>query len=278
MRVDKGKTVTQGNEVIQASYKATLNEKRVLFLGISKINPTKALEKEKPLILKISVAEWRDTYPDDPKPWRSMKRGIKSLRHRPVKLRNFEGSNHDLELSWLDSVDYCEEEGTITIEFGRNISIYLTGNLDQFTSIPLLELKQFHSSHAIRLYELLKQFKHTGQLKISVADFRFSMNCAYPQQCDLKRRVLDPALEEINAKTPMEVKFSQVKRGRTVTHFVFEFIPEERKRPCDNQTNGHQEYIPKGSPVTRDKSKGFANTSTRGRTLQDDMNDVTWVN
>lgn len=258
-----GDIVTQGNELIEASYKMTLNEKRVLLLGIAKINPMR--RSGEGLNFFITVDDWHSAYPDDPNPWRSMQRGAKGLFKRYV---TFRGSADEVtDLSWLDKSVYQAGHGVVRVEFGRNISKYLTGNLDRFTAIPLLMLGQFHSIHTIRLYELLKQYKFTGFLKISIDDFRFSMACKYPRMNTLKQRVLDPALKEINEKTDLKVAFKQLKsghRGGAVTHFVFTFAPEKRKKsrvtydnPPDKPTNG--------------------STSTRARSLRDDMEDRTWA-
>jgi plasmid replication initiation protein len=45
----------------------------------------------------------------------------------------------------------------------------------------------------------------------------------YPSIKDLKLRVLDPALKDINTHSDFWVKQTQRKTGRNVTHFIFNF-------------------------------------------------------
>ncbi|TXK93905.1 replication protein RepB, partial [Methylococcaceae bacterium HT1] len=50
----------------------------------------------------------------------------------------------------------------------------------------------------------------------------------------LKRRVIEPAIAEINEHSNLWVKYGQRKSGRTVTHFQFQFgvkdQPKQRKK------------------------------------------------
>lgn len=218
------KSMTQSNHLIQASYKMTLTEKRVLMLAVSKVNPIR--ETHEPLSFRITVQDWHEAYPDDPHPWRSMQRGGDRLLTRFVTFTK--SAKEKEKVLWFDKASYQEGEGVIEVNFGWTMSKYLANQLKYFTTIPILEVSQFKSIYSIRLYELLSQYKHTGILSISLEDFRFSMACNYPQIRDLKDRVLNPALLEINSNTPLNVSFKQVKRGKTITAFQFFFEPMER--------------------------------------------------
>jgi plasmid replication initiation protein len=60
---------------------------------------------------------------------------------------------------------------------------------------------------------------------------------------DLKKRVIDPAVEEINKHSNLWVKYGQRKSGRTITHFQFQFglkdkpLPLERKLLTEEEIN-----------------------------------------
>jgi plasmid replication initiation protein len=56
------------------------------------------------------------------------------------------------------------------------------------------------------------------------------MDCVktYPLIADLKKRVLNPALNEINAKTGVEILCKDRKRGRKI--IGFEFVTRIRKQ------------------------------------------------
>ena len=47
----------------------------------------------------------------------------------------------------------------------------------------------------------------------------------------LKRRVIQPALDDINTHSDIHVDFGQRKSGRTVTHFQFRITKKVKKPP-----------------------------------------------
>ena len=104
--------------------------------------------------------------------------------------------------------------------------------LEQFTTIDLLAVSQLTSVHSVRLYELLSQFKSTGYRVISVDDFRFAMDVVNTNKGtkELKRRVLNPAIKQLNEKSDLFCTVSDVTEGRTITGFKFVFRTQEQKK------------------------------------------------
>ena len=49
------------------------------------------------------------------------------------------------------------------------------------------------------------------------------LNSEYQRVLDLKKRVIDPAVLQINEFSDLTVSYTQKKKGRTVTHFIFNF-------------------------------------------------------
>ena len=69
------------------------------------------------------------------------------------------------------------------------------------------------------------QFKETGFCKISIAELRDSLdlNNKYQLFADLKKWVIDTAIDEINEKSPHTVGYELIKKGRTYTHLELRF-------------------------------------------------------
>lgn len=222
--IDKARergSITQSNELIEASYTLTLNEKRLLMLGLSGIDPRRALQtKEDRISFQVTVGQWAKHFPDE-KPWRAMKRAADNMMIRYVTLHPKTGRTK--KISWFDSVEYIEGEGRVEILMGYSISQRLSGMIDQFTQIKLTSVQQLRSFYSVRLYELVSQFRSTGYRRISVEDFRIAMDCisTHAEMKALKRYVLNPALKELNAKTDVQVICTDIKRGRKITGFEF---------------------------------------------------------
>lgn len=213
-------SVTQDNQLIEASYTLTLNEKRLLLLGASKINPLNMPKKNEPLSFEVTADEWIQRFPEE-NPYTTMKRAADSMLTRYVTLHPKTGNTK--KMAWFDSVEYIDGEAKVKIQFGWSVSLRLAGMISEFTKINLLSVQQLNSFHSVRLYELLSQFRGTGYRRITLEDFRIAMDCvnSYSQMRDLKKRVLTPALKELSAKTDIEVICTDVKKGRRIVGFEF---------------------------------------------------------
>ena len=96
-----------------------------------------------------------------------------------------------------------------------------------FTSYQLKQVSQLTSKYAIRLYELLIAWRSVGKTPIlEISDFRQKLgvqDTEYKTMSDFKKRVLEPAIEQINKETDITVKYDQHKTGRVVSGFEFKF-------------------------------------------------------
>jgi plasmid replication initiation protein len=76
-----------------------------------------------------------------------------------------------------------------------------------------------------------------GQREVSVEWLRdaFQLENKYPAIKDFKKRVIEPAVEQINELSPLWAKWNQRKTGRRVSHLMFTFgekAPEKPQKPC----------------------------------------------
>ena len=226
------KLITQDNELIEACYRMELNEKRLLLLGASKINPMGGYpDPNKPFRFEVTAKEWQEVY-GDKNSWRAIKRTADKLLKRQIILHPRTGVVE--KLNWFDSVKYYVNEGRIEAQFTRSVQVRLAGMIEQFTTIDLFSVNKLRSFYSIRLYELLSQFNSRGygSRTMSIEDFRHYMDCVNinPHTKDLKRRILNPAVKEINKQSDIDCSVKDVKEGRRITKFLFTF----RKKPQEN--------------------------------------------
>jgi plasmid replication initiation protein len=133
---------------------------------------------------------------------------------------------------WVQTVDYIEQEGRIEMRFGKDILPYLTGLQREFTRYALSDVAKMTSAYGIRLYELLVQWP-CGHREVSVDDFRrwLQLEDRYPLMADLRRWVIEPAVEQISKHSPLTVSWAQRRTGRKVTHLVFDFALKALVKP-----------------------------------------------
>jgi len=209
-------TVTQDNALISASYAMSLNEKRLLVLALSKIDPMgKAwLDGGK---AKVTAKEWSDVFGIDSKvAYQRLRLASKELYNRSVRI--WGDNNNGEEIRWLSAQKYSKKNGYVEMSFGREMVYYLSGMVDQFTSYKLLRVSGLKSIHSIRMYELAKQFTGTGWRYIELDDLRqmLQIDNQYLIWQDLKRWVIDRACTEVTAKSDLKLSYQIVKKGRAV--------------------------------------------------------------
>jgi plasmid replication initiation protein len=236
----KNLTVVKSNRVIEASYKLTLIEQKTLLAGISQIDSRKPLDPLQGFeisvddLIKLSETETKNEY-------RDLKIAAERLLTRIVTINNplpNEKRVTQLKTHWVSSVFYIPEEGKIRLYFSPQIVPYLSQLTSEFTQYQLKCIGKMSSIYAIRLYELLMQWKDVGKRDVELEWLRqcFELGDKYPSIKDFKKYVLDPAVKDINEHSNLQVAWTQRKSGRTVTHLLFTFtekqplIPEKPKR------------------------------------------------
>lgn len=215
--------IRQENVLVEACYRMTLNEKRVLLLGMSKIKDfAKTWEYDPEAFdFTITTQEYGSTYNDN-QARKSLQRAAKLLRGRYVKFHPKAGIVD--EINWFDGVRY--EKGTIRFRFTTSITTRLKGMQKfGFTESNLLGVKQLASVHSVRFYELMCRWKNWRKVTkiVHLEDLRFSLNCVatHKRTADLRRYVIDPAVKEVNQKSDLKVSYTTIKLGRTITGLEF---------------------------------------------------------
>ena len=139
------------------------------------------------------------------------------------------------KINVCSQADYKSNQGRIDIEFTPNIMPHLAELGKNFTMYNLNEIAGFGSIYTTRLYELLMQFKTTGALKITVADLRFKHGCVeiLTRYNNFKQKAIDHAINEINSQWTLDIKYKEIKTGRTVTDLIFTFKPTFTRKVYD---------------------------------------------
>lgn len=223
--------VTKSNYLIEASYKLSLNEQRLVLSAITQIDPRKPLSPAKNKIT-VTAQEFAETFKMPLKQaYEAMEMAADRLFERDIRTSDPKNRNRE-HTRWVSSVKYWDAEAKVTLGFSVDILPYLTKLHRQFTSYALKQVANLNSPYAIRLFEFLYQFKSTGEHFITVEDFRDRLQIAdkYPLFADMRRRVIDPSVEMINAETNLIVTWEPVKKGKTITSMKFTFTEDPQKK------------------------------------------------
>lgn len=220
------KNVTKSNDLVMAAYKLTLNEQRLLLAAIAQIDPRKPM----PRPISITAQDFSEQYGISLKnAYEGLKEATLALYNRDIK--TFDGL-HKSRFRWVDRVDYLEGGGETKLFFTSHVQPYLVRLNQRFTSYELKRIAHLTSTHSIRLFELLQQFKSTGFYTVSVVKFRelLELGPSYERYSNLKLKVIAPAIAELREKSGLLVELETEKKGRSISRLTFRFRDDDQMK------------------------------------------------
>ncbi|MCF8002835.1 MAG: replication initiation protein [Chromatiaceae bacterium] len=221
VRADGSSIVTKANALIEASYNLTLNEQRIILACAAKLDGRKPMPRE--AVFMLDVDEFAELFGTDPRnAYTEMEEAVTKLYERDI--RRIDGKVRK-RLRWVYMAEYRKGEGKVRLGFSPEIAPYLTMLHRRFTSYRLEEIARLRSAYAIRLFEMLAQYVDTGVFLITVEEFkqRFGIEEKYDRFSNLKARVIQPAVDDLQAKTSLDISWQGIKKGKSVVRLEFRF-------------------------------------------------------
>jgi plasmid replication initiation protein len=258
----KNLTVCKSNAVIQAGYQLSLNEQRVVLASIGLVDPRKELLvtdrfelSAKDFVRMFGVSE-KNAY-------KALIEVAQTLFKRYVVIEKpfpDKPNINKLQTHWISSICYMETEGKIALMFAPDLIPYLSQLKGSFTRYELKHIGNMTSTYGIRLYELLMQWKGTGKREIEIDWLKkqFELDASYDRMFDLKKRVIDPAVKDINKHSNYAVSWEQRKTGRKVTHLTFSFYEKSPETEKPKRTNAKKEKTVYGVPMSEINKRALA--------------------
>lgn len=225
--------VYKANALVEASYRLTLYEQRIVLACIAQVRRDEPLTDQH--LYTVSARQIaKETGTKLGTAYQNLKAASERLYRREVTLYEAPNGNGRTKVRltrWVQTVEYRESEGTVALRFGTDMVPYLSQLSAQFTRYALADVAAMSSAHAIRLYELLCQWRDKGQREVELSWFRevLQLEDRYSNIRDLKRWVIQPAVDQVNEHSPLWVKWDQRKTGRRVSHLIFTFGKKDQK-------------------------------------------------
>jgi len=232
--------VFKSNSLVAASYRLTIQEQRILLACIAQVSPKNGEEITDQVMYKIKVSDIEKLSGSKSKSlYKDIKDAVDTLFERRVTLTswpNGKGYRKARITRWVQSVEYDDSEGSVLLRFSTDIAPYLNNLSEQYTKYSLSEIAKLTSAHAVRVFELMMQWKTIGHFTISLIDLKriLCIEDEYKKINDFKKRVIDLSVEQINQNTEYKLAVDQKKTGRRITHFIFNFsqksLPKTERR------------------------------------------------
>lgn len=224
------KLITKDNKLINASYSLGIPEQRVIFLAIVEARAQERMIDARG-VLQIHASSYQEQFKVEKhsayKALKSAANGLFESYFGYDYIHEKTGKPAHRVVRWAQAVSYIETAGMIELQFTDAVIPLITRLSEQYTEYDLKQVSELQSEYAIRLYELMMQWKSVGKTnKIPLAEFRTKLGVEpeqYKKMCNFKARVLDLAISQINDFTDVTATYEQHKSGRAVTGFTFKF-------------------------------------------------------
>lgn len=249
----------QHNNLVQAKYSMTLQQKRVMIWLVSQIKPIDEDFKEHTLsvkeLIKICQLSGESAY-------KQLKDITFSLIEKGIRIIDITNPKENIEtqISWLSSAKY--RYGRVTLTFSPELKPYLLLLKERFTAINVIDLMQFKSVHAIRIYELLKQYQDIGERILSIDEIKecCGIKDKLKKYDHFEKYLLLIAQREINEKSDIYFDFERIKPFRKIEGIKFIITKNKAYAQRNNPLEQSQQEI-KRKPAVGDTLKEFGLSS-----------------
>jgi plasmid replication initiation protein len=240
--------VVKHNDLIKAAQQLSLIESRIILACIAHINSKGSLSEHDCFSLHMSDIE--RLLPDHSNVYANVKDAVERLTNRWVYLLEPSKRTKEMKTRWVHTVSFKENEGRIDLYFSPFITPFLSELSENFTQYKLNNVMGFQSSYSIGLYELLKSSMSSESiLTVDFIQSHFQLSDAYTRIDNLKRRVIDPVIADINKTSDMTVSYETIKTGRRVTAFKFVFVCREEKKKAKKPVIKKEKPVSKYEPT-----------------------------
>lgn len=216
-RKELSQFVVKDNVLVQrARFDLTTNQQKFLSYIISKIKPTDVEIG----VIDIKVSDFCATAGID-KDWfySEFREMIDSIDKKCFWVN--EGQEH-YKFRWFSDTRYSEGKGLAKITLAKTFQDYLIGLVNNYTQYELWCIMALKSKYAIRLFEICKSYAYQKRREIDIDELKELLNATnYKNYSDFSKRVLEPAINEINEFTDLKISYETVKVGRKVVAIVF---------------------------------------------------------
>lgn len=219
------KLVMKDHELIMSSYTLTVEEQRLILACIEKAQRTKDPLNSDSVKISINVKEYADLCEVTMgAAYKALANSAAKLYDRSIKM-NDQGVRR--EVRWLQE-KALYDSGRVTITFSSMISKHIMDIVTKRSIYRLEQATQLRGQHSIRLFEILQIVidpdTQQGEWFVTLEEFKdlLELPVAYDRWIDLRKRVIEASLAQINKNTSLKVEWEvAAKEGRTITAVKF---------------------------------------------------------
>lgn len=261
------RVICKSNALIEARYRLSLTEHRIILYCISQVRRDEPISDDR--LYVVSAQEFARMHGITRQTaYQELKEASNRLYERTVTVESGPNGNEkprDSRFRFIQRADYMDKDGEVHLRFSKDILPYLSELKGCFTRYFHDDVSQLRSPYAIRLYEMIMQWRSARHVQVSVDDLKNKMKVEkdYRIYADFRRTVIDRPLQQINEFTPMWCQCEAIKRGRKITHLLFTF--GEKAERQDRKRMAKSRKTPSAADIQAAARPGESEQAVRDR-------------
>ena len=219
--------VVMQNSIQECFKSMSIDEKRMLILASPIARTINATEKDAITITAESFAQ--DCNIKTHSAYKSLEEASKALIKRYFCYLDEKGRK--TYCNWVIRARY--EDGSVSICFPDEVLLMLKefDKLNPYTKYKKDIVLSLKKDYSFDFYHLAKKHQAMGKFEMSLEKIRteFGLPESYHDLSNLKKRVINPSLDEITSNTDIDLTYENIKQGRSVVGF--KFTVREKPKP-----------------------------------------------
>ena len=248
----------QPNLMIDADYGLNKHQTNIVMMGLGLLDTT-AVHRSKDAITfdieelyQVSKSKLRkDRY------IAIIQQSLKDIKNSPLSLVN-PITKDFREIPWLSELSGNFNTNKVTLYFNQRVLDLFSELKGNYTQCLLRNTMPLQTTYAKRIYQMVMQYKPPQQIpEIALGEFRAMLQLAdsYPDYHELNRRVIIPAIKDINKQTDIILNIRTIKTVKTVNALQFSYKFKSKKDADIYQTSAKKSFKRKAKKALRNKQK-----------------------
>ena len=206
--------IIKSNYLIEAKYDLNLIEQKLVLMAISKINPAAVRNN----IVSLKVRDFCELIGTSKERYTEFREILRQLR-KEILLTKYDYKQEikeELIAGWINTVYY--KNGIVEIAFPEQLMPYLVELKEKYTVYNIENVVDLSSKHSIRMYELMKEHEYKKSVSFDYIKIKelICLGDKFNRYYDFKKRVLEPAKNEISKKCDICFDYTEQRRGKKI--------------------------------------------------------------
>lgn len=265
--------IAQHNDLIKSVADMKKTSMKIFELAVGALDSTDQKQHRKVTIKKNIIFDILDQRGNSRNS--HLRNALKDLQHNAVfHLMPTNNNSHEILINPISKIEWSENEDYISLFFTPDILPYITLLKENFTQYKLEYIAKMESKYSIVLYKMFSMYynqysyynDHGNRRKEQIEQYRNprlsvkelreqtgTTNKYKNRFGDFKNKVLDKAINEINRKTDLNIKYNKIRSGRFISEIQF--------------------YIQKKDNIHNAKKEDLKNIKTVKQTMEERINE-----